>query len=71
MDKIQLQAALQTVSKAVAAFIVTALVGIAARYGFNADQNTQDALGFVVTGLISGGLGYVAVYLAPKNKETK
>lgn len=63
--------ALKTVSKAVAGAVVAAVVGLAARYGFNADQTTKDALEVLVTALVSAAVGYMGVYWAPKNKETK
>lgn len=66
-----LQTSLQTVSKAIGGALAGSLIGLAARFGFNADQNTTDALGVVFTALVSAVVGFVAVYLAPKNKETK
>lgn len=65
------QTALQTVSKAIGGALAGSLIGLAARFGFNADQGTTDALGIVMTALVSAGIGFVTVYFAPKNVEQK
>ncbi len=62
---------LATVSKAIAGMLVSVVVGLAARFGFSADQATVEALEVVVTALVAGVVGFVAVYLSPKNKEKK
>lgn len=64
-----IQTALQTVSKAIGGALAGAIIGLAARFGFDADQNTTDALGIILTALVSAGVGFISVYLAPKNKE--
>lgn len=64
-------AALQTVSKAIAGALVSAVVALAARYGLNLDQATQDALGLLLTAFFAGAAGFIAVYIAPKNKTVK
>lgn len=56
---------LQSVSKAIAGALVTALVGYLARKGLVLDQSASDAL--VV--LASAVVGFAAVYVAPKNQE--
>lgn len=63
--------ALKTVSKAIAGAVVTAVVALMSRYGFNADETVQSALEVIVTAAIAAITGFVTVYLAPKNKETK
>lgn len=63
--------ALKTVSKALAGALVSAVVALAARYGFNADQTTQDALEVIVTAILGAVIGFIGVYVAPKNKEIK
>lgn len=54
---------LQTVSKALAGALVTALVAYLSRHGFAVDQNLNDAL----TVIISAVIGFIGVYLAPRN----
>ncbi len=63
--------ALATVSKAIAGAAVSAVVALAARFGFNADQPTVDALNVLVTAVLAALIGFVAVYLSPKNREKK
>lgn len=63
--------ALKTVSKAIAGALVAALVALAARYGFNADETVQNALEILFTALLGALAGFVGVYFAPKNKEVK
>lgn len=62
---------LATVSKAIAGALVAALVGLAARYGFQPDPTVVEAVNVIVTALVSAGAGFLAVYFAPKNKEVK
>lgn len=71
MDTPEFKAALQVISKAVAGAIVTAIVALVARFGFQADQLTADALNVVITALLAAVAGFIGVYLAPKNKEKK
>lgn len=59
---------LSAVSKAIAGALVAALVGLAARYGFHADKTVVDAVDVIVTTIVSGVVGYLGVYFAPKNK---
>lgn len=61
---------LSTMSKAVAGGVVSALVALAARYGLHAGPETVSALGVLVTAVVGYAAGHLAVYLAPKNKET-
>lgn len=44
--------------KAIAAFVVTAIVGYTARHGWNVDAGTQDALRTLLEGLVSGFVVY-------------
>lgn len=44
--------------KAIAAFIVTAVVGYTARHGWDIDAGTQDALRTLLEGLVSGVVVY-------------
>lgn len=62
---------LSNVSKAIAGGIISALVGVFARYGFPVDPHVLDAAGIVITAIISYVLGHIYVYLAPKNTERK
>lgn len=59
---------LSTISKAVAGGITAAIIGLLARYGFQAHAETITAVGVIVTGLVSYVIGHVAVYFAPANK---
>lgn len=56
---------LQSVSKAVAGAIVASLVAVLARRGLVIDGNVSDALAIVIAAVI----GFLGVYIAPKNKE--
>lgn len=60
---------LATISKAIAAGLTAALVGVLARYGFQPKAETVTAAGVIVTALVSYLVGHIVVYLAPKNKE--
>ena len=71
MNTPEFQAALQTVSKAIAGAIVGAIIALAARFGFNTDETTANALDVIVTIILGTATGYVGVYLAHKNKESK
>ena len=55
---------LQTVSKAIAGAVVTALVGYLAKHNILIGADSVDAINV----LLAGGLGFLFVYLAPKNK---
>lgn len=66
-----LPTALQTVSKALAGAAVAAIVALAARYGFEADETVQNALEVIATALVAAITGFIGVYLAPKNKENR
>lgn len=57
------------ISKAIAAGVVSALIALAARYGFQADAPTANAIGIIVTAVVGYVIGHVAVYFSPKNKE--
>lgn len=59
---------LSTVSKAIAGGLVSALVALAARYGFHPHPETITAVGAIVTIVVGYIAGHVVVYLAPKNK---
>ena len=58
---------LQTVSKALAGAVVTALVAFLVKHGVVLDAGVSEALTVLVAALI----GFAGVYLAPRNKETK
>lgn len=58
-----------TVSKAIAAGIVAALVGVAARYGFQPKAETVTAAGVIITAVVSYVAGHVIVYFSPANKR--
>lgn len=62
---------LATVSKAIAGGLISALVAVAAHYGWQPHAETVTALGVLVTALVGYVVGHVAVYLAPKNKEVR
>lgn len=57
-----------TMSKAIAGGIVSLVVGLLARYGFQPDAASITAAGVIVTAIISYVVGHIAVYLAPRNK---
>lgn len=57
-----------TISKAIAGGLVTALVALAARYGFNLTPDTAHFLDELVTALVAYVVGHAAVFWAPKNK---
>ena len=63
--------ALQTVSKAIGGALTAAVVALAARYGFEADESVQNALEVIVTAVLAAIVGFIGVYIAPKNQETK
>jgi len=58
---------LRTVSKAIAGAIVTSLVALALKHDIVIDENTSNALIVLITTVI----GFIGVWLAPKNKDTK
>ncbi len=57
-----------TISKAIAGGTVSALVALAARYGFQPHPETVTAVGAILTVLIGYIVGHVVVYLSPANK---
>lgn len=59
---------LSSMSKAIAGGIVSALVAIAAHYGFQANPEIITAAGVILTAAVGYAVGHIAVYLAPKNK---
>jgi len=59
---------LSTISKAIAAGIISAIIGVAARYGFQPDAATITAAGVIVTALVSYIAGHIFVYFSPANK---
>lgn len=59
---------LSTVNKAIAGGIVSAIVAVAAHYGWQPQAETVTALGVIVTAAVGYVVGHVAVYVAPKNK---
>lgn len=59
---------LSSVSKAIAGGLVAALVGLAARYGWQPSKEVINASGVIITVAVSYVVGHVAVYFAPKNK---
>lgn len=61
---------LSEISKAVAGGLVTALIALLARYGFQPSAVTVNAVGVIFTALISYAIGHIAVYFAPANKRT-
>lgn len=63
-----ISSSLAVVSKAIAGAIVSAIVGLVARFGFSPDEDAVQALEVLVTALISAVVGYLVVYWAPKNK---
>lgn len=56
-----------SISKAIAAGLVGAVVAVLARYGFHPQAETVTALGVVVTALVGYGVSHLVVYFAPKN----
>lgn len=54
--------------KAVGGGVAGLLIAEAARFGFNPDAPTKDALALVVTALVGYIVGHVIVYFSPKNK---
>lgn len=58
-------ASLSTVNKAIAGFLASAVLWYLARHGFSADMT----LGEFVKAVASGIVGFVTVYVAPKNKS--
>lgn len=59
---------LSSISKAIAAGVVTALVAEAGRYGWHPTGQTVSALGVIATALVGYVVGHIAVYIAPSNK---
>lgn len=59
---------ISTISKAIAAGVISAVVGVAAKYGFHPSNEVITASGVLVTALVSYIVGHVFVYFAPKNK---
>lgn len=55
---------LQAISKALAGAVVSALVAYAVKHGVVIDPSVSEAL----TVLIAAGVGFVGVYLSPRNK---
>jgi sugar phosphate permease len=58
---------IQTIAKAIAGGIVSALVAEAARFGFHPQDTTVTAAGVIITAAVAYIMGHVAVYFA-KNK---
>lgn len=58
---------LSTISKAIAGGLISALVAVAAHYGWQPNGETVTAVGVLVTAVVGYVVGHVAVYLAPKN----
>lgn len=54
-----------TASKALAGAIVAVLVALLAKYGIV----LGDELNAAITILVAAGIGFIGVYIAPKNKE--
>lgn len=59
---------LSKVSKAIAGALVTMLVAYLARHGVTLDPVLGDTVNTLIAELIAAAVGYVAVWLAPKNK---
>lgn len=59
------------ISKAVAGGLVSAIIALLARYGWQLDPVNASYLGVVVTVVVGYVVGHVAVYLAPRNKVTQ
>lgn len=60
----------QKVSKAIAGAIAAVLAGLLAKWlGSVYTPELSEAVRSVVDILVTAGLGYLVVYLAPKNKE--
>lgn len=69
MNKGSLKYALQTISKALAAFLAGALLALAARYGVDVNPDTLNAVETVIFAIVSGLLTGAVVWLSPKNKQ--
>lgn len=59
---------LSPVSKAIAGALTAALVALLAKYSVVLAPEVNDAVGVLVYTLVAAAIGYVGVYLAPKNK---
>jgi len=59
---------MESVSKAIAGGLVGLVVAEAARYGFQANPETLNAVSVLVTAIVGYVVGHVAVYFAPRNK---
>lgn len=59
---------METISKAIAGGLISAVVGLLARYGFHPHADTITAASAVVTIVVSYLAGHLAVYFAPANK---
>lgn len=62
-----LTALIAPVRKAVAAAIITAIVGFIAKYGFTLTPDQASLLDQLVTTAINAAVGFITVYFAPKN----
>lgn len=56
------------VSKAIAGAIITTLVAYLMKHGITLEPVVTDSLATLLDTLLSALFGYLAVYLAPKNK---
>jgi hypothetical protein len=58
----------ETISKAIAGGLGGVLIGELARYGFRPGPAYINAIGVILTGLVSYVAGHVVVYLAKRNQ---
>ena len=58
-----------TTSKAIAGAIVSIIVALFTKYGIVLTPEVADSVRVIIDVLIAALLGYIGVYLAPKNKE--
>lgn len=62
---------LSNINKAIAGGLAGLLVAELARFGFQPDDVTKNALNVLLTALVGYAVGHIIVYLSPKNKERK
>ena len=59
---------LAPVSKAIAGALVAVIVSLLTRYGIVLDPDTNQALVVLADTLTAAAIGYLVVYVSPKNK---